>query len=425
MSKYSCVRCVLVFWLFLLTSVAYLDRTNIAVAGGQISAEFGIDHLHLGWIFSAFLIGYAVFQVPAGLLVRRFGPQLSLTFAAVGWGIFSIFTAAVPSRSRYALALLVFARFALGASESAMFPSATLFVARWIPSNERGVANGIIFSGIGIGSGLTPPLVTAIMLNHGWRSSFYLSAIIGSIAGIVWYLIARNSPEAHPFVSDRELTVINSGRSANRHASGRDSRVSLGSLIGDRQILALTVSFGACGYIAWVFFGWFFIYLSEVRHVDLKTSALLSTLPFLGMTVGSISGGVISDWLVRNFSLRAGRSFFPAFSLVLTSVLLIAGALTPSALHATWLFAAGAGTLYLAQSSYWSVAADYAGKNSSVVSGVMNTGGQIGGAATATLTPLIAAHFGWGVSFMVATCMALLGGLLWLGIDPSKRASFQ
>src|SRR5215471_1779489 len=201
------MRYLLVFLLFILSSVAYLDRTNISIAGIQIGHEYSIDNTHLGWIFSAFLIGYAVFQIPAGLLAHRFGSRRLLTFAVLWWGVFTVLTTLVPPSVGNAVAILILVRFALGAGEATMYPAASQFVERWFPIPERGKANGIIFGGVGVGSGFTPPIVTAIILHFGWRASFWFSAVCGIIAGTVWYLSARDAPEEHPGVGDKELAL--------------------------------------------------------------------------------------------------------------------------------------------------------------------------------------------------------------------------
>jgi ACS family glucarate transporter-like MFS transporter len=127
--------------------------TNISIAGIQVGKEFAIDNTHLGWVFSAFLIGYATFQIPAGLLVHRFGTRLVLTFAVLWWGLFTVLTALVPSRLSGSVMILVLVRFALGSGEATMYPATSQFVERWFPMRERGKANGIIFGGVGVGSG--------------------------------------------------------------------------------------------------------------------------------------------------------------------------------------------------------------------------------------------------------------------------------
>jgi MFS transporter, ACS family, glucarate transporter len=196
------IRYVLVVWLMVLSAVAFLDRTNISIAGIQLSHEFGIDNTRLGWVFSAFLIGYASFQIPAGLLARSLGPRRVLAFAGVWWGLFTALTALVPPHIGNAVLVLVLVRFSLGAGEATMYPATSQFVERWFTVEERGKANGIIFAGVGLGSGLTPLLVTAIILHFGWRASFWFSAAAGIAVALIWYFAARDTPERHPWIGD-------------------------------------------------------------------------------------------------------------------------------------------------------------------------------------------------------------------------------
>jgi ACS family glucarate transporter-like MFS transporter len=418
------IRYLLVIWLFILSAVAYLDRTNISIAGIQIGKEFAIDNTHLGWVFSAFLIGYAAFQVPAGLLVHRFGSRLILTFAVFWWGLFTVLTALVPPAISGSVMILIVVRFALGAGEATMYPATSQFVERWFPTQERGKANGIIFGGVGVGSGLTPPLVTAIILHYGWRASFWFSALVGIVAGIVWFLTARDTPEQHSMVGEAELAVIRLGRENNAigvvQSSGK-RRVPWARIFGSKEMIAVTLSYFSFGYVAWVFFGWFYIYMAQARGLNLKSSALYSMLPFVGMTLGCFFGGVASDWLARRFSLRVGRCILPFFSMSLTAVLLVLGSKAHQAETAGLILACGAGSLYVAQSCFWAVTADFAGEYTGLASGIMNMGAQIGGACTTSFTPLIAAHFGWHMSFFTAAAFAALGAVAWLLVNPTRR----
>ncbi len=424
------MRYVLVTWLLVLSAVAYLDRTNISIAGVEIGREFRLDHTHLGWVFSAFLVGYACFQIPGGVLARRLGPRLVLAISVTWWGLFTALTALAPPGIRGALLLLILIRFSLGAGEAIMYPAATQFVERWFPIDERGKANGIVFGGVGLGAGLTPPVLTAIILRYGWRMSFWLCAIVGVIAGAVWYLVARDTPEAHRLVHSGELECILSGRGDSQTrreqaASKFESKpgVPWKRIFLSKEVLAITMSYFTYGYVAWIFFSWFYIYLAEVRGLNLKTSALYSMLPFIAMTLGSLIGGVVSDWLTRNYSARAGRCYLPAFALGCTAVLLLVGSRAHDVQVASIVLACGAGALYLSQSCFFSLTADFAGEHAGVVSGAMNMGGQVGGAVTASLTPLIAAHFGWEASFLTATMFATLGALAWLMVNPDARLS--
>lgn len=421
------IRYLLVLWLFVLSAVAYLDRTNISIAGIQISREFAVDNAHLGWIFSAFLIGYATFQIPAGLLARRLGPRRILCFGIAWCSVFAALTALVPPTVRGAVFLLALVRFGLGCGEAVMYPAASQFVKRWFPVNERGKANGLIFAGVGIGAGLTPPLVTAIILRHGWRAAFWFSAAIDATASLVWYVIARDTPAEHPLASEAEKVLIDGQRnqfsqSASPVNAVRDIKLAVpwAKILSSKEVFALTSSYFAFGYVAWIFFAWFYIYMAQVRGLNLKASAAFSTLPFIAMTLGSLGGGVVSDWIAARFGLRRGRCLLPALSFASTAILLVVGSRVHSAAAGGLILACGAGVLYISQSAFWAVTADIAGENVGVVSAIMNMGGQAGGAFTASLTPLIAVHWGWEMSFVAAASVAVLGGAAWLIINPLK-----
>src|SRR5580692_3779531 len=125
------VRWYLIAWLFVLSAVAFLDRTNISIAGSSLAAAYHLNNVQLGWVFSAFLAGYAVFQTPGGRLADRVGPRRVLAGGVVWWGIFTALTALVPSNVRGALLLFISIRFLLGAGEAVVYPASNQFVARW------------------------------------------------------------------------------------------------------------------------------------------------------------------------------------------------------------------------------------------------------------------------------------------------------
>ena len=419
-AKTSQVRWLLIFWLFVLSAVAYLDRVNISIAGSLLASDYHLSKIQLGWIFSAFLAGYALFQTPGGRLADKLGARRMLAIGVLWWGIFTALTAAVPAHFAFALLAFLGVRFALGAGEAVIYPASNQFVARWIPSAERGLANGCIFSGVGVGAGFTPPVITYVMLKYGWRWSFVVCAFVGLAVGLVWYLMARNSPEEHPLVSPDELARIQSGLPVSAKGS-KGVLVSWGSMLRSREVLAVTLSYFSFGYVAWIFFSWFYIYLAEVRGLNLKASAFYSMLPFIGMAVCSPLGGVVSDAVTRRRGARAGRSGVAVFAMILAAIFLAFGSNTENTRLAVLVLAGGAGALYLSQSSFWSVSADIGGASSGSVSGFMNMGNQIGGMITASLTPWIASRLGWKAPFFVAAALCLGGAAAWLFVDPLKR----
>jgi len=422
-AKTTRVRWFLVFWLFVLSAVSYLDRVNISIAGGSIVDAYHLTDVQLGKVFSALVAGYALFQTVGGYLADRFGPRRVLTAGVVWWGIFTALTALVPADIGGALFLFVVVRFLLGAGEAVIYPAANQFIARWIPMRERGIANGWIFAGVGAGAGLTPPLITYLMIHHGWRSSFWVCAIIGFLAGAVWFFAARDNPAEHPRVSAAELTAIQSGLTVTSYSSSpgkksADVPVPWKRVVRSREVWAVTISYFCYGYVAWIFFSWFYRYLAKVRGLDLKASAFYSMLPFLAMLVCCLLGGTVNDRLTKWRGPRLGRCGLAAFAMGVAGIFIACGSQVQGVRLASVVLAGGAGALYFSQSSFWSVTADIAGGSAGSVSGFMNMGGQIGGALTGSLTPWIAVRYGWTASFLVAAGLCLLGALTWLAVDP-------
>ncbi|MGC2763943.1 MAG: MFS transporter [Candidatus Acidiferrum sp.] len=425
----SNVRWFLVFWLFILSAVSFLDRVNISVAASAIASEYRLSDVDLGWVFSAFLWGYAIFQTFGGWLADRFGPRQTLTVGVVWWGVFTALTAAVSPAIAGAVLFFVFVRFLLGAGEAIIYPASNQFVSRWIPTQERGIANGLIFAGVGAGAGSAPAIVTYIMVHYGWRWSFWLSALLGLVVGVVWYLTARDTPEKHSKVSASELFHIQSGLTSSKSSDSETAAAPVPKaddlpwrvILRSKEVWLVTLSYFCFGYVAWIFFSWFHRYLFKVRGLDLKSSAFYSTLPPLAMVACSLLGGVINDRMSKAFGKRVGRCGIAAFALFLTSILLVVGSQTVSTRLASLVLAGGAGALYLAQSSYWSVTADIAGSRAGSTSGFMNMGAQLGGGVTAVLTPVIAVHAGWRYPFVFAAALSLLGALAWLAVDPSRH----
>jgi MFS transporter, ACS family, glucarate transporter len=420
------IRYLLSFWLFVISGIAFLDRTNISIAGLAIIKEFGLDNQRLGWLSSAFLIGYLVCQIPAGWLAVRFGPRRVITLSVLWWGVATALTVLVPSTIPHAIVMLFSVRFALGVGESIMYPAANQFVARWIPLRERGIINGLIFAGVGAGSGLTPRPLNWLITHHGWRSAFWVSAAIGFVAAVVWWSISSDRPEEHPRVSADELREIDRdlrGATFNQEqvippANTAKVRISWKAIFRRRDLIALMFAYFGFVYIAWIYFSWFFIYMVQVRGFDLKTSALYTMLPFLSMTVCCLGGGAASDWLTKHYGVRVGRCTLAAGASILTAAFLIMGSRVHSPQWAGIILSAGAGALYLSQSSYWSASIDIAGTNSGVFSSIINMAGQTGGAVAASLTPAIAQRFGWTMSFAFGAALAMIAAVCWMTVRP-------
>lgn len=422
-------RFVLSFWLFALCALSYLDRTNVAIAGPQLAHDFTLGNQRLGWIFSAFLVGYAIFQIPAGLLAVRFGPRRVLAGGVLVWGLSNALTAVLPAGLSYTIVLLIGLRCTLGLAEAVIFPATTQFVARWIPQSERGKVNGLIFAGVGAGSGLTPPLLSWIIRTYDWRAAFWFDACLGILAAIATWRILRDRPEEHPYVNAAERLEIResltSFASDTRHAEHvKENTVSMKLLFSRIDLPALMLSYFAFGYTCWIFFSWFFLYMNQAHGLNLKTSAYFTMMPFLSMMFFCFAGGLLSDRLTKSIGLRAGRCYLASSALVLTAIFLLVGSRVHSASYAAILLALGAGCLYLSQSAFWSVSTDLAGQNSGVFSSLVNMACQVGAVLTASLTPWLASHFDWRMPFTAAAVLSLLGAVTWLLVHPERPLEF-
>ena len=420
MAKRTQVRVFLTFFVFLLAAISYLDRTNMSIAGVQLMPEFGISNQELGYVLSAFLAGYGLFQIPAGWLAKKYGPRKVLTWGLVWWGVLTAAMTLITPAMANAFLLLLIVRFLLGVGEAVVYPASNQFTATWIPTEERGKANGLIFAGTGMGGALTAPFITWLMLAYGWREAFIICAVIGLVAAVGWWIYARDTPEEHKSVNAEELAHIKAGLTGGgKHAS--KIAVPWGRIFGSKDILLLNFAYFCFCWIAFIFISWFFIYLAQARGLDLKSSAYLAMLPFAMMVVGSISGGAIADSICKKASIRAGRCLFSVLALVLAGVFLILGSQVGDAILATVLLALGAGTLYFAQSAYWALAADFGGPHAGVITGFMNTIGMVGAFLTSIATPWLQNNYGWTSVFFVGAAVALAGAVSWLAINPGTR----
>lgn len=414
------IRWLLIGCIFCISAVAYVDRVNISIAAKPLAAAFHLSNIQLGWVFSAFVLGYAAFQAPAGRLADAAGPRRILTFGVIWWAVFTVLITVIPGGNAWSLMLLILVRFGLGLGEAVVYPASNCIVARWIPASERGIANGIIFSGVGFGAGITPPLITALVLRWGWQSAFWCSAALGLVVGCAWFLLARDTPREHPLITLRERMLIESSVPASPTAE-RGDYLSWRRIFTEPNILGVTFSYFAYGYAAYIFFSWLFIYLSEVRGVKMQESAYLTMLPLLAMAVGSPLGGWISDGWTRKSGAYAGRCGIAAIGMGLAAVFIAAGTQVASPRVASVVLALGAGSLYISQSSFWSFSAGVGKSSAGAVSGVMNMGGQIGGALTASASPFIASRVGWTWSFLVAAILCGVGAVVWLRVNPEPN----
>ena len=209
-------RWVILSLLLLISIITYIDRVNISVTARQMMPALGLTEIEMGQIFSAFVFGYALFQIPGGWLGDRWGPRRVLTLAVIWWSIFTALTAVAPTLPVInmigIMGSLMLVRFLIGVGESAALPNFNRAVANWHPPQERGLGIGITIGGIGIGSAITPPITAWIMVNYGWQTAFYAAGALGIMSLLSFgFGMRRTTPRTIPMSTPRKRNLLAEG----------------------------------------------------------------------------------------------------------------------------------------------------------------------------------------------------------------------
>lgn len=398
----------LVFLLTLAASIGYLCRVDITVVAPRLMAELNLSQLEMGKVFSAFLLGYTLFQIPSGWLAGRVPTRRLYLALALGWAALTGAHALV-GKSYFGLAFaalpgLLVLRFVLGVLAAPTYPAAGRAISLSLPPERQGSANGMVLGSIGIGSAVTPPLLGFVTLHWGWRAALLVAALLAIVVAMFWWRLA-------PL-----MQVSSAGRPESREtaAAARKSPLHL------RSFWFLTASYTLQGYVGYVFVFWFFLYLVQVRHFAFLEAAWLTTLPWIASLIVIPLGGVVSDWAVKRWGSTWGRRSLPLPALALAAGSLVLGARTSSAWLAALSLTAATALVLATEGPYWASMTQLSGPQSGMGGGVMNFGSNLGGLVSPVLTPWLAAQFGWETALALAAALAVVGALLWMGItiDP-------
>jgi MFS transporter, ACS family, glucarate transporter len=418
-AKATHVRWVVIGMLAIISGTTYMDRLNLGIAAKYIQDEFAFNNETMGWILSAFVLGYALFQVPGGWAGDKIGPRRMLTFAIVWWSVFTALTALAPELPLAAWFSVgwsfAIVRFLIGMGESAAYPNSAKIVSYWSAAGGRGVATSIFIAGLGLGGAVSPLGITWVMLHWGWRASFFLCAALGGIVALVWQLYARDHPEEHPGVNAEELKHLHRDQEIGGVAARRkSSSVPWRAMLRSRSAWALVLSYFFIAFPAYIYYTWFFIYLIRVRGLSVAQTGLWGSTPFIAIIVLSPLGGWLSDRLVAKLGVRAGRRYAIWVGVGCSAIMLPAGGYVANNTLAILLLAGASGFNLFATTIWWAACNDMAPNFSGSLSGLMNMSGNLGGWLSPILTAVIFTHFGWNMAFNFAGLMTLTSGVLWI-----------
>jgi len=399
-----------------LGAITYLDRVSISVARPYIVRDLHLSPTQMGYVFSAFYVAYALFEIPTGWWGDRVGTRRVLTRIVCWWSAFTVLTGFA-----FNYASLVAIRFLFGAGEAGAWPNVARTFSRWFPRQERGTAQGVFFMGAHLSGGLTPILVTTLLVYMDWRSLFVLFGSIGFVWAWAWHRWFRDSPAEHPGVGAVEREAIESGLAAD--AGHAREATQWKRLLANRTVVCLclmyfTQAFGGTFYVTWLP-----TYLAS-RGLSGMTAGILAGLPLILSAAADLLGGVATDRTARRLGLRLGRSIIGGGALAAAGLFTIAGSFVASPVAAAVLIALGGASSNFLLGAAWGTCLDIGGRRSGAVSAAMNTSGQVGSILSPILVAAVVAKFSnWSAPLYLAGVLFLLGALCWLWVDPTKPVS--
>lgn len=423
-------RYLLVLWTFALSVLLYVDRICVSTAKDAIAGDLSLDDRQMGWILSAFALGYALFQTPGGWLVDRLGARRVLTGLVLFWSVFTGLTALA-----WNLPSMLATRFLFGAGEAGAYPGLARVTYSWIPMDERGLVQGINVSGSRVGGAASLVVIPAMIEQIGWKSSFALLMVIGCIWALGWYLWFRDDPAALPGISPDEVAHIvghrqprapaedesNASASVNKHPTetAAPSPLSIAQVLSSANVQLISFQYFCSNFSFFFCLTWLFPHMKATYHLTGLEAGLYSAAPLVCAAIGNWTSGWLVDRIYRAGRWPESRRSPAIIGFLFGVVGLIASVRAETPLSSiAWFSLAIFGTdMTIAPS--WAFCIDIGKAHAGFVSGTMNMAGNLGSFVTALAFPYLAAWTGSNTPFFyVAAGLSLVGVAIWTQVDP-------
>jgi ACS family glucarate transporter-like MFS transporter len=413
--------------MFLFGLMAYVQQRGLAVASYQMMPALHLSQMQLGWLESAFLLGYACLQFPGGVLGQRLGARA--TYVLIGAVAF-LTTLATPLAplllSGAALfAILLGLQLLFGASQSPIFPVTAGVTEAWFKPGQWSLVQGLLSLGLGLGAALAPPVIAWLMSSFGWQPALAWTTLPALVLTALWGWYARNTPAEHSAVSALELAELAHGSSGlEQTRATTDYSISwqrMRTLLASRDLLALTVSYGCMNYVYYLLGNWCFLYLVQERHFTLLEGGWLASMPPLASALGAGVGGKLGSVFGARYGTRWGLHIVPLVSLPAAGLLLLIGVYAANPYVAVGALAVCFACVELNEGPYWSAVMHVARGDTMSASGLLNTGGNLGGLVATPIVAWLSGQHSWTTAFVVGTAFALVSAILWLSVDPTRH----
>lgn len=397
--------------LFLASTITYIDRVCISVAGKDIQRDLGISLEQWGWVLGAFVLAYGLFEIPGGVLGDKYGPRKMLTRIVAWWSAFTVLTGLAQGFRQ-----LLLVRFLFGMGEAGAFPNFSVAIARWFPVHERARAQSVVWMASRIGGALSPILVIPIMMAFGWREVFYIFGAVGIVWTLVWFFFFRDNPADKKGITAEELAKIPPAPETSEKRKTPWKRI-----FSQPNIWWIMLMYHANAWCGFFYLTWLHIFLANGRGFSAKELMALSWLPFIFGALANLAGGFTSDFLVKRIGLKWGRRAVGFGGLSAATVFLALTFFTEAKIPTIVFLALAYGFSDFALPVAWAVCLDVGQKDAGLVTGAMNMAAQVGSFLTTVLFGYIVVEFGsYNAPLVPITLMSLVGALAWLKINPTK-----
>lgn len=417
------VRWRVLAMLVLASFVSYVLRSDISIAGPALVEDLGLTEQQLGYVLAAFAAGYTIFQFPGGVFGLKLGPRRAMASIMVLWGLLIVATAiagSIGASVAVTVAALIGIRFLVGAAHAPIYPLTGAVVERWFPIGSWALPNGLSSTGLTLGYAAVAPALAWMIVHYGWQFSFVLLGPLPLIGAAFWWWYVRDRPAEHGAVNEAEATLITANRPVTPKAAGQAPgwlRV-----LGNRDVLLLTLSYFCMNYIFQLMFNWIFYYLSEVRNFDSETAGFFTSVQWIAAAIGATLGGFLCDFLCRRHGMRRGCAWPACAALVLSGAFLLIGAMSANAYVAVACMALSFLANQVTEAAFWAAGISIGGRNAGAACGVMNTGGNSAGFVNALLVPFTAGTLGWTAAMVTGTLFAFVSAALWFFIRADRTA---
>jgi ACS family glucarate transporter-like MFS transporter len=389
----------------------------ISSAKDSISGDLGLSDIQMGWVLSAFALGYALFQVPGGALGDKYGVRKVLTIIMVLWSIFTSLTGAA-----WNYISMLFFRFTFGAGEAGAFPNISRAAFSWVPTKERGAFQGINFSGSRLGAAFALPLVAYLIDAWGWRNIFYFFGVIGVLFAALFYTFFRNKPEDHKGLSQEEKAFIVKNRQQKVEKKG--GNLPLSKILASRNVIFVMLQYIGSNFIFFFMLTWLFPYIKEKYELSLVTTGFYAMLPFLAGAVGNWVSGFTVDAIYKRGKWKLSRQLPASIGFVLVVIGILSSLYMDTALGAVLCLSVAIFGADMTLSPSWSFCMDIGEENSGKVSGMMNMAGNIGSFITGLAFPYLRKWTGSDAPFFyVAAALGFIAIFCWVFMNPEKKLS--